>query len=153
MSRKKFKWTVEIEVTENWVADGFEVHDAILKQAIQNYLLPYSFDHEIKVKVLTAPNPEQIKLIQGHEGYYEPSLYTVCRVTTKNKESDLYGPIHGSNNAETTLCGKTITHNGRWEILTNNYKGRIECKECKKKARKEKIAIEQCNPGTPGDWS
>jgi hypothetical protein len=53
-------------------------------------------------------------------------LYTVsrCRI----KDAKLYGPIHGSNNSNQTLCGQCIDQ--YWWIIDNNYSGKMSCKKC-----------------------
>jgi hypothetical protein len=53
------------------------------------------------------------------------NLYTVrqCR-----KDDTLYGPTHGSQDANTTACGKEIDSN--WYIITNGFDGKITCKDC-----------------------
>lgn len=63
----------------------------------------------------------------------EYALYTVSRC--KKDEDDfvgeaLYGPIHGSVDAEITCCGQPL--NDRWYIVNNTFDGEITCKKCKK---------------------
>jgi len=56
----KFKWTVEIEVAEVWVADGFDMREGnketgtAIHAAISS-MLPFAYPEEIKVKVKKAP--------------------------------------------------------------------------------------------------
>jgi hypothetical protein len=63
---KKFKWVVEIEIDETWVADGYEAKADRVKDAILNYSLGYAYDHEVNVKVLKAPSKDRIKKAQGY---------------------------------------------------------------------------------------
>lgn len=52
MSEATFKhWKVDVYVTQNWVDDGFNLNEEDLKDAIQAYLLGYSHEHEVVVKV------------------------------------------------------------------------------------------------------
>lgn len=55
------------------------------------------------------------------------TLYTIQRC---KKDDTLYGPIHGSDNGETTLCGQDVDTN--WWILNNTFDGIITCKKCLK---------------------
>jgi hypothetical protein len=61
----KFKWTVEFEVDESWVANGFDLTDERAKDMIESEL-PYSYGHETKAKVIKAPLPAQILVVQGY---------------------------------------------------------------------------------------
>ena len=65
------------------------------------------------------------------------TLYTVSRC---RKDDSLYGPTHGSNNCEITVCGQNIDSN--WFILNTTFDGVMTCKKCQKilfeKERKEK---------------
>lgn len=62
---KFFKWTVEIEVNEIWVADGFEVTAEGVKEMIQE-AIGYSYEHETRVRVVSSPDPTEIKKAQGY---------------------------------------------------------------------------------------
>jgi hypothetical protein len=64
---KFFKWTVEIEISEVWVADGYEVEAERLKDTILEHSLGYAFDTEVKVKVLSKPSIKAIRKVQGYE--------------------------------------------------------------------------------------
>lgn len=63
---KFFKWTVEIEVNEVWVADGFEVTAERVQEWIQE-AIGYSYDSETRVRVVKAPDPKEIAKAQGYE--------------------------------------------------------------------------------------
>lgn len=56
------------------------------------------------------------------------SMYTVSRC---RNDDTLYGPSHGSDNGDETICGKKIDHH--WYITTNTFDGIITCKQCLKK--------------------
>lgn len=62
---KKFKWVVEFEVDETWVADGFQLNEERAKSMIEN-ALPYSYPSETAVKVLKAPALAKIMKTQGY---------------------------------------------------------------------------------------
>jgi hypothetical protein len=60
-----FRWTVQIDVHETWVADGFELteerlHDMITKD------LNFAYGHEVSGRILKAPPKKQIRLAQGY---------------------------------------------------------------------------------------
>ena len=62
---KKFKWVVEFEVDESWVADGFDLtndraHDMLCST------LPYAYGFELKARVLKAPELAHIMRKQGY---------------------------------------------------------------------------------------
>ena len=65
------------------------------------------------------------------------TLYTVQRC---RKNENAYGPLHGADNDQNTVCGKDIDHN--WFIINNTFDGEINCKECLK-ILKDKPAISQ----------
>lgn len=62
---KRFKWTVEFEVDETWVADGFDLTDERAKDMIEGQL-GYAYPHETSAKVVSAPSPIEIRLAQGY---------------------------------------------------------------------------------------
>jgi hypothetical protein len=64
---KKFKWTVEIEVDETWVADGYEATAERVKEAILEHSLGYAYDHEVKVTLLKAPKASDVEKAQGYK--------------------------------------------------------------------------------------
>ena len=61
---KTYKWTVEIEVTSNMVADGFELDDERMHDAMMR-AYPLMFGHEIVTRVLCAPSPSDIRCELG----------------------------------------------------------------------------------------
>lgn len=63
---KRFKWTVEIEIDETWVADGFDITDDRLLDIIA-HALPYAYGHEFTGKVLSAPKRSEVLRAQGYE--------------------------------------------------------------------------------------
>lgn len=63
---KFFKWTVEFEVNETWVADGFELTDERAKEMIEREV-GYSYSHETRAKVVKAPTHAEIRKAQGYD--------------------------------------------------------------------------------------
>jgi len=63
---KRFKWVVEFEGTEIWVADGFEVDQRRAFNMIEA-VLPYATGLEIKATVKKSPSEAAIKKAQGYK--------------------------------------------------------------------------------------
>jgi len=63
---KFYKWTVEIEVSEVWVADGFEVTAERLQEMLQE-AIGFSHENETRVRVVKAPTVNAIRKAQGYE--------------------------------------------------------------------------------------
>lgn len=63
----KIKWTIEIEVDETWVADGFDIPDDDAVQFMTMRFLPYAYGHEIGGKVLKRPPDEVVAKLQGYK--------------------------------------------------------------------------------------
>jgi hypothetical protein len=64
---KTFKWTVEIEVDETWVADGFDLQDGRdVNTTLRSGFLQYADDSEVKIKVLSGPNRADVAEAQGY---------------------------------------------------------------------------------------
>ena len=61
------KWTVEIDIDNSWIADGFELEADNLRDAINESLLGYARPEEIKVKILKAPSKINILKLQGEQ--------------------------------------------------------------------------------------
>jgi len=61
------KWTVEIAIADNWIADGFRVTEENIHEAIIGELLQYAYEEEVVVRVLTAPTDEQISAVENTE--------------------------------------------------------------------------------------
>jgi len=55
------------------------------------------------------------------------SSYTVQKIA---KADYLYGPVHGSDTGNETLCGQETSYD--WYILTTRSDGTITCKKCLK---------------------
>jgi hypothetical protein len=60
-----FKWTVEFEISESWIADGFNLSDEKAKSMLAT-CLPYAYGHEIYAKVVKAPSEKSIRMVQGY---------------------------------------------------------------------------------------
>lgn len=65
MKERKFKWVVELEVDESWVADGFDLDDE-RAHAMLCREIPYAYSWELKAKVLKTPSREAILRKQGY---------------------------------------------------------------------------------------
>lgn len=63
---KTFKWTVEFEIDETWVADGFDMDDDTAQEMIQSWL-SHAYGWEVKGKVLKSPPAKAIRIAQGYE--------------------------------------------------------------------------------------
>ncbi len=63
---KRFKFVVEIEVDETWVADGFDINKENVKDRIGE-LLPFASEAEFDAKVLKAPARDSILKTQGYK--------------------------------------------------------------------------------------
>ena len=61
---KTFKWTVELEVSENWVEDGFNLTDESAKEMLASFL-PYAYGYELNAVVIKAPSEKSIKKARG----------------------------------------------------------------------------------------
>ncbi len=59
------KWTVEIEVDDSWVADGYEVTPDRLAESVMRDI-GYAYPNEVSVKVLKAPAPDKVAKVQGY---------------------------------------------------------------------------------------
>lgn len=64
---KKFKWTVEFEVAEAWVEDGFDLTDERALDMLSNDLRWANIGTELGAKVIKAPSPKVIRKVQGYE--------------------------------------------------------------------------------------
>jgi hypothetical protein len=62
---KTFKWVVEFEVTETWVADGFNITQGKAIDMMAN-ALPYASGAEFKATVIKAPDAKLIRKTQGY---------------------------------------------------------------------------------------
>jgi hypothetical protein len=64
--KKTFKWTVEFEVDEIWVADGLNLDDGRALEMLANDLV-HAYEHEIRAKVVKAPDAKAVARAQGYE--------------------------------------------------------------------------------------
>jgi hypothetical protein len=62
-----FRWTVEFEVAETWVADGFDLTDQRAIEMLSGDLRYANVDAELGAKVITAPDPKEIRKAQGYD--------------------------------------------------------------------------------------
>lgn len=63
----KFKWVVEFEVDEVWVADGFDLTDERALDMLAQHLRYAYMTTELGAKVISAPPPEEIRKVQGYK--------------------------------------------------------------------------------------
>lgn len=62
-----FKWTIEIEVDETWVADGFDISDAEdFADRFAAKFLPQAYPEEVKAEIIKAPDQADIRKAQGY---------------------------------------------------------------------------------------
>ena len=61
--RKSYRWTVEVEVSETWVADGFG-SEALAR--LEDTLMPWAAGgREVVVRVVREPDPMAVFVAQG----------------------------------------------------------------------------------------
>ncbi len=63
---KTFKWTIEIEIAECWVADGFNLTDEHAQDMIEQRL-SCATSEEVKARVVKAPTKAALATAQGEE--------------------------------------------------------------------------------------
>lgn len=61
-----YKWTVEIQVSDTWVEDGFNLTKDRLHEMVCNDLV-HAHGSEIEVKILKAPSAKSIRIEQGYK--------------------------------------------------------------------------------------
>jgi hypothetical protein len=60
------KWTIEIEVDEKWVADGFNLSKPRQLQALEEQILQWAYGHEKRVTLVSGPDPAKVAELQGY---------------------------------------------------------------------------------------
>jgi hypothetical protein len=60
------KWVVEIEVSDTWVEDGFDLTDERMHRIVAEHL-SYAYGSEIRCKVLERPDDAVIAEVQGYK--------------------------------------------------------------------------------------
>jgi len=63
----RLKWTVQFEVDEIWVADGFVMTDQRALEMLSNDLAYANMNSELGAKVIKAPKNERIAKLQGYK--------------------------------------------------------------------------------------
>lgn len=63
--RPVYVWTVQFEVSETWVEDGFELDDEGALEMLAGRLGYAHVEVELNAKVLSAPSPKAIARAQG----------------------------------------------------------------------------------------
>lgn len=66
MSNNKFKWVVEFEVDEIWVADGFDLTEDRAIEMLSEELPYANIDGELNAKILKSPDKNKILKVQGY---------------------------------------------------------------------------------------
>jgi len=61
-----YKWTIEIEVDEAWIADGFDMDDERATDML-GLILGWATPDEFSAKVLKAPPAKAIRKAQGYK--------------------------------------------------------------------------------------
>lgn len=64
--RKMYRWVVQFEVSETWVEDGFDLTDDRAHAMLANDLR-HAYGHELRAKILKAPNARAIRVAQGEK--------------------------------------------------------------------------------------
>lgn len=64
---KMFKWIVEFQVADTWVADGFQMTDQRAWDMLSKDLSYADMDTEIHARVVASPNASLIAKAQGYE--------------------------------------------------------------------------------------
>jgi len=62
---QRFRWTIEIEMDESWVADGFDL-GAWEPDVLAGRIMPYATEEEMTVRIVKAPSPASIRKAQGY---------------------------------------------------------------------------------------
>lgn len=62
--RERLKFSVEFEVDETWIADGFDLDDDRAMDMLRK-TLGWAREDELGARVISAPDPELIKWFQG----------------------------------------------------------------------------------------
>ena len=62
---KTFKWVVEFEVSEKWIADGFNITNRKAMVMLE-YTLPFASGADFKATVIKSPSQTLIRKTQGY---------------------------------------------------------------------------------------
>lgn len=64
---KFYKWTVEIEVAAEWVADGFDLEDGVaVADLLLNGRLSHCRSDEVRGRIVKAPPRDEVLAEQGY---------------------------------------------------------------------------------------
>ena len=66
-NNKKFKWVVQFEVDEIWVADGFDLTEDRALDMLSETLPFANIGTELNVKIIKAPDKNLILKTQGYK--------------------------------------------------------------------------------------
>lgn len=66
--RRRYVWTIRVEVSETWVEDGFDFSpDRVmrLEESLVSYAIP---QEEVSIRVMSSPPADAIRIAQGYQG-------------------------------------------------------------------------------------
>jgi hypothetical protein len=67
---QRFKFTIEFDVAEVWIADGFDLTDSRAQDLLRN-ALPWCYDSEVGARVIARPADEDMARAQGYASVEE----------------------------------------------------------------------------------
>lgn len=67
MKKRKLKWVVEFSVDRVWVEDGFDLTQERALDMLAHDLTFAYIDDELEAKIIKAPDPKEIRKIQGYK--------------------------------------------------------------------------------------
>lgn len=70
MKKKFYKWTVEIQIAAEWVADGADLTSSRMHDIMTNYY-SHLYSSEIKTKTIKAPTNKELAKEQGYRSVKE----------------------------------------------------------------------------------
>lgn len=62
---KTYKWTVEFEVEDTWIQDGYDLTDERAHAMIAKDLA-WAYGHELKARVIKSPSKDELLKEQGY---------------------------------------------------------------------------------------
>ncbi len=62
----RYRWTLEISVAANWVADGIDLSDPNQRERMLEKCFPYLREGERSARMISEPNPEAVATEQGY---------------------------------------------------------------------------------------
>lgn len=70
--RPSYRWTIELEVSETWVEDGFGAESSpgsieFFESNLAERIMPYANGSEISVKIVKEPDIKAVRKAQGYD--------------------------------------------------------------------------------------